>query len=160
MNNEISLDNLEKRNCVLKSQLIHEQLKYGNYSSQYFKRYGLTVLNEYKTHGSFFKAASIIGIPQRVIMTWYIQGQRGDPEFRNFYLAIEDINRQNQKDDGAENDISDVKMDFKQDGEYIISEYGDGWSYKTYIDGEKIFIISNELETLKMKVRNKRLPLD
>ena len=75
-------------------------------------------------------------------------------------MAIEDINRQNQKDDGAENDISDVKMDFKQDGEYIISEYGDGWSYKTYIDGEKIFIISNELETLKMKVRNKRLPLD
>ncbi len=160
MNDETSLDNLEKRNNALKSQLIHEQLKHGYYSSQYFKRYSLTVLNEYKTHRSFFKAASIIKIPLWEIMTWYIQGQRGNPKFRNFYLAVEDINRQNPKDNVAENVISNVKNDFKPDEEYIISKYGDGWSYKTYIDGEKIFIISNELETLKMKVKNKHLPLD
>ena len=47
-----------------------------------------------------------------------------------------------------------------EEKDYIIAQYGDGWSYKTHVDGEKVFIISNELKTLKEKVKAKHLPLD
>ena len=46
------------------------------------------------------------------------------------------------------------------DSDFIISEYGDGWSYKTYVNGEKIFLIANELDDLKNKVRSQNLPLE
>ena len=164
MNPKSALYNLEKQNRALKSKLICEQLKSGNYSFAYFKKYSLIVLNEYKKHQSFFKTASIVGISQKEIMNWYIQGQRGNPLFRGFYLAICDINN-NETDEKpveklpvAEEKI--IQENIPEEGEYQISRYGDGWSYKTYVDGEKIFIISNELETLKKKVRDKHLPLD
>ena len=84
----------------------------------------------------------------------------GNPNFRSFFLAIEGINSNNDESVG-ENWDSDCEIDLKDfDGDYVISQYGDGWSYKTYVDGEKIFIISNELESLKKKVKDKHLPID
>lgn len=75
----------------------------------------------------------------------------GNPLFRGFYLAINDINNNedNEKLPPAREKI--IQENIPEEGEYQISRYGDGWSYRTYIDGEKIFIISNELETLKRK---------
>ena len=84
-------------------------------------------------------------------MNWYVQGQLGNPKFRGFYLIIRNIN-DNAKDSSFQ--ISDL------DGDYLISEYGDGWSYKTFVNGEKIFLIANELDDLKKKVKAKHLPLD
>lgn len=160
MNPKSALDNLEKQNTALKSKLVCEQLKRGNYPFGYFKKYSLTVLNEYKKHGSFFKTAAVLGISQKEIMNWYIQGQMGNPLFRGFYLAINDINNNedNEKLPPAQEKI--IQENIPEEGEYQISRYGDGWSYRTYIDGEKIFIISNELETLKKKVKNQKLPID
>jgi hypothetical protein len=159
MNHNIVLNNLQRRNNSLKSQLIHEQLKSGNYSSENFKKYNLIVIKEYKKHKSFFKVASILGITQKEIMNWYIQGQMGNLKFRSFYLAIKDINTENLEEN-TEEIVQDNEINSNDDGDYVISPYGDGWSYKTYIDGEKVFLISNELETLKKKVRDKHLPID
>ena len=163
MEDETQLNNLQDRNDSLKSMLIHEQIKSQSYSFKYFKKYSSMVLNEYKKHLSFFKVSSTVGISQKEIMNWYIQGQRGNPVFRGFYLAIEEINKNGefkrevlpQKVEIVEN-----KQNIFEEEEYVISRYGDGWSYKTYVDGEKIFIISNDLETLKMKVKKQHLPLD
>lgn len=160
MDYEIVLNNLQKRSNSLRSQLIHEQLKSGSYMSRNFKKYQLVVLEEYKTHKSFFKVASILGISQMEIMDWYIQGQSGNPNFRGFFLAINEINGEvNQEEPDAE-PVPVINAPECDEGEYLISQYGDGWSYKTYVDCEKIFIISNDLDTLKKKVRDKRLPLD
>ena len=160
MDYENVLNNLQKRSNSLKSQLIHEQLKSGCYLAENFKRYQMDVLKEYKAHKSFFKVASIVGISQKEIMDWYIQGQMGNPNFRGFFLAVNDINNEgNQKEAGNEPD-ADIGVPEFGDGEYVISQYGDGWSYKTYVGGEKIFIISNDLDTLKKKVRDRHLPLE
>jgi hypothetical protein len=159
MEHDIVLNKLQKRNNFLKSRLIHEQLKSGNYLSEHFKKYQFEVLNEYKTHKSFFKVASIVGLTQKEIMDWYIQGQCGNPKFRGFFLAINDINDGNAREVEVEPaGVSDPQQ--CSDGEYMISQYGDGWSYKTYVNGEKIFIISDELENLKRKVKDRHLPLD
>ncbi len=160
MDYENVLNNLQKRSNSLKSQLIHEQLKSGSYLSENFKRYQLDVLREYKTHKSFFKVSSIVGISQKEIMDWYIQGQMGNPNFRGFFLAVNDINNEGTQKEVDNEPVADIGLSEFNDGEYVISQYGDGWSYKTYVDGEKIFIISNDLDTLKKKVRDRHLPLD
>ena len=162
MNSKIVLNNLQKRNNSLKSRLIHEQLKSGNYSFQHFRKHSLIILNEYKKHPSFFKVSSVVGIPQKELLNWYIQGQMGNPMFRGFYLAIEEINNGREEKIIIKNDV-DVQSEETggiDEGEYLISRYGDGWSYKTYVDGEKIFIISAELDTLKGKVKDRHLPID
>ena len=95
-------------------------------------------------------------------MEWYIQGQRGNPIFQSFYMGINRINRRidiDVKPDISENKTEPVRQDILQE-DYTISEYGDGFSYKTFIDGEKIFIIANTLDELKKKVKNKHLPLN
>ena len=160
MDYENVLNNLQKRSNSLKSQLIHEQLKSGSYLSENFKRYQLDVLREYKTHKSFFKVSSIVGISQKEIMDWYIQGQMGNPNFRGFFLAVNDINNEGTQKEVDNEPVVDIGLSEFNDGEYVISQYGDGCSYKTYVDGEKIFIISNDLDTLKKKVRDRHLPLD
>ena len=170
MDNNNILDNLQKRNNFLKSKLLHEQLRHDNFSFHNFKKYSLLILNEYKKHNSIYKAASSVGIDYNLVIRWYIQGQCENPQFRGFYLAINKISNdfpnemKDKKDEGAKIEKSrEISIDPNPDeleGEYIISQYGDGWSYKTFVDGEKIFIISNELETLKMKVKSKNLPLD
>ena len=160
MNNENALKELQERNDSLKSRLTHEQLKHDNFSFEYFKKYSMLILKEYKQHKSIFKAASIVGIDYKMVMEWYVQGQLNNPAFRGFYLLIRELTDDQAVEVEIRNDIEVDENVNSLEGDYIISQYGDGWSYKTYVDGEKIFLISNELETLKKKVRDKHLPLD
>lgn len=163
MNHENVLNNLQKRNDGLKSKLLKEQLKYNNYSFEYFKKYSNLIINEYKQDKSLLKAALNIGIDQQDVLNWYIQGQLGNPIFRSFYLTIEKINNNEkpQNPNVEDNEMSqETSAENTLDGEFIISQYGDGWSYKTFINGEKIFIISNNLDDLKKKIKSKHLPLD
>ena len=159
---EIALKNLQKRNNSLKSILLHEQLKHGNYQFKNFKRESLKILSEYKYHKSIFKAASNVGINHHIAIKWFIQGQRGNPHFRDFYCGISRINNLKEETDFKKLSIKDDSTskisEFEDD--YKISRYGDGWSYTTYADGKKIFLISNELDTLKKKVTDKKLPLN
>ena len=165
MGNSIALNNLQERNNSLQSKLVRDQLRLGAYNFGYFKKF-LQIINEYKKSRSFFKVADVVNISQKELIRWYVQGQMGNPKFRSFYLAIRDINNMKTVDISekipdtniAEESVSDDMA--TRDGEYIISRYGDGWSYKTYFDGEQVFIISDELKTLKEKVKAKRLPLD
>jgi hypothetical protein len=93
------------------------------------------------------------------VLTWYFQGQLGNPVFKGFYQSIKRINK-NQVSEDIEIEEDEIPEDNSNEGEYVISQYGDGWSYKTFIDGEKIFLISDDLKKLKDKVRFKHLPLD
>lgn len=153
MNKNDVLNNLQDRNNSLKSKLTHEQLKHGNFSFKYFDKYSLQIINEYKSSKSLFKSAQNIGIDFNMVIDWYIQGQLKNPKFRAFYLAIDKLNdEKNVEYDEIESENCD--------GEYIISEYGDGWSYKTFRNDEKIFLIANDLKSLKEKIKSKNLPLD
>ena len=146
--NRLFLNNLEKRNNSLKSKLFHKQLKYDNFTSDHNKKYMLLVLNDYKKYNSLYKAALNNNIDFNLVLRWFVQGQLGNPQYRGFYLAIL---KNNSKLESCENENAE---------NYVISPYGDGWSYKTFINGEKIFIIANELDDLKKKVKAKNLPLD
>ena len=156
--------NLNRKNNQLKSTLRQNQLKHGTYGFQYYKKEMLEVLNAYKTYNSIFKAASSVGVNPNMAMKWYSEGMSGNPSFRGFYLAVNDINGGHERaDDTIKKDLGSVETVSENknfEGDYKISQYGDGWSYTTYADGEKIFIISNELETLKEKVVSRHLPLD
>ena len=158
----IALKNLQKRNNSLKSKLLHNQLKYGSYQFKNFRRDSLNVLEEYKHYKSIFKSASSTGIDYNLAIKWFVQGQRGNPQFRDFYCGISMI--KTFKDD-VSSDFPKIAEEVtpqvtEWEGDYKISKYGDGWSYTTYVDGEKIFIISNELEDLKKKIIDRKLPLD
>ena len=159
----ILLNDLQNRNYSLKSKLIHEQLRHGTYHFGYSKKF-LLVLSEYKKLHSFFKVSSVVDVSQKELIKWYVQGQLGDPKFRAFYLAIKDIGNakdmEDQIHDDSQDDENALESIVHDEKDYIISQYGDGWSYKTFIDGEKIFLISNDLDNLKKKVKAKRLPLD
>lgn len=165
MGNSFVLDNLQERSNSLQSILIRDQLRQGAYNFGYFKSF-LEIINEYKKFRSFFKVSHVVNVSQQELLGWYIQGQMGNPQFRSFYLAIRDINNIKTRDTSnkisqeivVEETVSDSGA--IEEGDYIISPYGDGWSYKTFRDGEKIFLISGELKTLKEKVRAKRLPLE
>ena len=158
MDTESVFNSLQKRKNSLKFKLMHSKLKHGTYSFDNSRNDVLTVLNHYKKYGSFFKVSSIVGLTQNEIMNWYIQGLFDNPKFRGFSLVINEINTCNagKIDDEP---VRESETNFNQDDEYIISEYGDGWSYKTYVDGEKVFIISNDLENLKRKVKDRHLPI-
>lgn len=160
----VALDDLQNRAYSLKSKLIHEQIRHGTYHFGYFKKF-LLVINEYKKHHSFFKVSSVVDVSQQELIRWYVQGQLGNPRFRGFYLAIKDIDNAKAMEDPINDDSQDCDENAPEsiahdEKDYIISQYGDGWSYKTFIDGEKIFLISNDLDNLKKKVKAKRLPLD
>lgn len=162
MNRIDVLNNLQQRNNSLKSILIHEQIKYDNYSFDYFQKYS-SILREYRKHKSLYKSSLIVGINYEDVMNWYIQGQLNNPIFKEFSTSINKINEGNVEKDNSNNENEECHQILNKDigeGTYKISQYGDGWSYKTFIDGEKIFIISNDLENLKKKVKSKHLPLD
>jgi hypothetical protein len=159
MSNEKILDSLLERNNNLKLKLIKEQFKNNNFPSVYSEKYLLEVLSEYKKHKSIFKAASNVNIDQNIVMDCYIQGLNGNPKFRGFSLAINEINNDNEVNINDENSKAIKNNEINVEG-CKISQYGDGWSYTTYVDGEKIFIISNELDDLKKKVKDQNLPLD
>ncbi len=146
--------NLEKRLNSLKSKLRHEQLKYGKYSFKKFKKELLLVLDAYKTHRSIFKAASSVGVDRNMAMNWFIQGLEGDPEFRDFYLSINRINGfEPQSHDDIVSEVEETK------NEYDLSEFEGAWVYTTHVDGEKVSIISGDLNQLREKVKSKNLPL-
>ena len=153
MGPENVLNNLQKRNDLLRLKLIHEQLKFQNYSFHFIKKYSLLLINEYKKHNSLFKSSLNVGLDYNVVLNWYVQGLLGNSPFRQFFLAINDIGILDDSE-------SEIKSEGETEWEYMISQYGDGWSYKTYIGGEMIFIIANELDDLKRKVKLKHLPLD
>lgn len=102
------LKRLQIRNNILKSRLIHEQLKNGTYHFGYFKKF-LLVINEYKKFHSFFKVSEVVGISQLELLRWYVQGQLGNPKFRAFYLTINAINNietQNKREETSQEDPS------------------------------------------------------
>ena len=163
MNRIDVLNNLQQRNNSLKSILLHEQIRYDNYPFEYFQKYSSMILEEYRKHGSFYKASLNVGIDYGVVINWYVQGKMDDPVFNKFSKSIDNLNGVLIEQDSSNDSNVETQEDSGDnhiDGDYMISQYGDGWSYKTFVDGEKIFIISNDLETLKDKVRNKHLPLD
>lgn len=146
MNNYTKLKNLQKRNNSLKSKLLHEQLKHNNYTFQNYKKCSLQIINEYKQNKSLIKSSLNLKINPKKVLNWYIQGHEKNSIFREFYLTINQLNNESEVEHSSE--------------DYMISEYGDGWSYKTFINGEKVFIISNDLNTLKDKVKSRNLPIN
>lgn len=161
MNDNEVLNSLQKRNDSLKSKLLHVQLKYDNYSFGFFEKYSGLILNEYMKSGSLLKSASNVGIGQMDALNWYVQGQMGIEIFREFSREVNRINNIIvTKDEIIEEVPQEVLNETCPEGEYIISEYGDGWSYKTFKNGEKIFLISSDLEKLKDKVKSNHLPLE
>ena len=159
MGSENVLNNLLERNNALKSVLINHQLKSNIYPFNYVEKYLLRILFEYKKHESICKAALNLNMDLNVVMNCYNQCQMGNPKFRGFFLAINELNN-GCNIEVAQNDSQLIENHEIAEGNYKISEYGDGWSYTTYIDGKKVFIISDELEGLKNKVKTKHLPLD
>ena len=85
------LNNLQKRNDLLKFKLIHEQLNFQNYSFHFIKKYSLLLINEYKKYNSLFKSSLNVGLDYNVVLNWYVQGLLGNSPFRQFFLAINDI---------------------------------------------------------------------
>lgn len=154
MMSENAFYNLEKRLNSLKSKLRHEQLKYRIYSFNKFKKEVLLVLDAYKTHKSIFKAASSVGVDKNIAMKWFIRGMNGDPQFRDFYLAINKIN--GFKPQSQQDIISQVE-DIKKT--YDISVFENAWVYTTHVDGEKVSIISGDLDNLRQKVKSRGFPL-
>jgi hypothetical protein len=63
-----ALNSLQERNNNLKSKLLHEQLKYGNYKFKNFKNDSLLVLDAYRKHKSIFKAASAVGVERNLVL--------------------------------------------------------------------------------------------
>lgn len=154
MMSEDALNNLEKRLNLLKSKLRHEQLKHGTYPFRKSKDELLLVLDAYRTHNSIFKAASSVGIDGNVAMKCFFRGMSGDPEFRDFYLAISEIN--GFRPESHEDILSKVDEIRKS---YDISSFDGSWVYTTCVDGEKISIISGNLDNLRQKVKARNLPL-
>lgn len=146
-----SLISLQKRNNNLKSRLLHEQLKHGLYLFNNRNKDYLLVLNAYKNYRSLFKAAQSVGVDNSLAIKWFLQGQSIDSKFRGFYLAINQFN---------EFKPIEIIPEIKELKDYEISEFGDAWSYTTEIDGEKVSIISGDLENLKDIVRSRDLPLN
>ena len=147
-----SLNYLQKRNNNLKSRLLHEQLKHGLYLFNNRNNEYLLVLNAYKTHKSLFKAAQSVGIDNALVIKWFLEGRSIDSKFRGFYLAINQLNGFRHVEIIPE--IKELKKD------YEISEFEDAWSYTTEVDGEKVSIVSGDLEHLKNIVRSRNLPLN
>lgn len=153
MMSENAFYNLENRMNSLKSKLRHEQLKYGVYPFNKFKSELSLVLDAYRTHKSIFKAASSVGVDKDLAMKWFIQGMAGDPEFREYFLTINRIN-------GFKLEIpeEDIPKDEEKKA-YDISQSGNAWVYTTDLNGEKLSIISSDLEQLRRKVMDRNLPL-
>lgn len=160
------LSNLEKRNNGLKSLLLHDQLKHDNYSYKHLENKILLILNEYKINKSLTMAAFNNGINPNLALKWFVEGQKGNPNFEIFYQGIKRINSfgfdwgdLENIDDGHE--IESDRKDLKAaNPNYEIEYAGGGWVYRTYIDGNRISIISSDLKHLKEKVSKRNLPLN
>ena len=147
-----ALASLQMRNNVLKSKLLHEMLRHGNFYFNTFRKEQLLVLHAYKTHKSLFKAADSAGVDKSLPIKWFVQGLFGNPQFRGFYLAISRMNGY-----GPQIEVPEVEEIVKN---YSISEFDNAWTYTTEIDGEKISLISGDLDNLRELARSKDLPID
>ena len=144
------LNSLEKRNNRLKSLLLHEQLKYGNYSYRHLEDKLLLILNEYKNNKSLIKSAKIAGINYDLAIKWFVEGQKGNPNFKILYSGIKRFNKF---------EFVEEKIDVDLEKDYNIEHIGNSWVYTTDVEGNKLSIISSDLDHLKEKILNKNLPL-
>ena len=141
------LNNLEKANNNLKSRLLHEQLKCGNYSFKNLEKELSLVLDAYNVHKSIVLAASSVGIDGEIALKWFFEGLRGNILFKNFYLAVSGKGRDAKQ-------VEDIEAP-----EYEIRSVGDAWIYTAFVDGEKVSVISSDLDSLNERVKRKNLPL-
>lgn len=149
------LNSLQKRNNSLKSKLRHKQLKYGIYPFKKLNKNQLKVLNAYKSNKSLCKAASSLGMDKHTVMDWYIWGMCGNPNFRQFYLAVAHINGDSTR--SHEDIVSQVGEIKKEDK---ISKIGNAWVYTTQIDDKKISVMSGDLDNLKQRINSQNLSSD
>lgn len=143
------LNDLERANNSLKSKLLHEQLRHSTYRFIHLKKEMLLVLNEYNIHKSIFKAAFNVGVDLKLVIKWFIEGQKGNPDFKNFYLTI-------MKSNGINFDLDYHKTPEIPD--YEIKSVDGSWIYTASVDGEKVSVISSDYEQLKMRISEKNLP--
>ena len=140
---------MERANNSLKSKLLHEQLKHSSYRFIHLKKEMMLVLNEHNIHKSLAKAAFNVGVDLRLVMKWFIEGQKGNPDFKNFYLTI-------MKSNGLNFDLDyDKTLEIP---EYEIKSVDGSWIYTASVDGEKVSVISSDYEQLKMRISEKNLP--
>ena len=109
----------------------------------------MLVLKEYNIHKSIVKAACNAGVDINSVIKWFIEGQRGNPHFRNFYLAI-------MKDNGLNFDLDSYKK--PEIPQHNIRSVEGAWIYTANVDGEKVSIISSDYELLKKRIFEKNLP--
>ena len=131
---------MERANNSLKSKLLHEQLRHSTYRFIHLEKEMLLVLNEYNIHKSIFKAAFNVGVDLKLVIKWFIEGQKGNPDFKNFYLTI-------MKSNGINFDLDYHKTPEIPD--YEIKSVDGSWIYTASIDGEKVSVISSDYEQLK-----------
>ncbi len=136
-----ALHDLERKNNKLKSKLRHNQLKNNSFRLNKSKRILDLALEMYKSNSSLVKTAMDLDLDKNALINAYIGGQRGNPEFQQFYLEINKI-------DGR--DI-DSKV-------YTLDNVGTNWVYTVIVDGKKISLISSDLNRLKEIIRDKNLP--
>lgn len=134
----------------MKSLLLHDQLKHDSYSYKRLQDKILLILNEYKVSKSLTVSAFNSGVNPSLVLKWFVEGQKGNPNFEIFYDGIKRIN----SFEPVEEDLEIV-----DDEDYEIEYVGGSWIYKTYVDGEKISIISSDLKHLKEKVSDRDLPI-
>ncbi|MGX8693867.1 MAG: hypothetical protein ACSW71_03060 [Methanobrevibacter sp.] len=143
------LATLEKRNNRLKSLLLHDQLKYGSYSYKHLEDKILLILKGYKINRSIALAAFNSGINPGLAIKWFVEGQKGNPNFKILYSGIKRINNL----DDCEENVDVIGED------YEIECIDGSWVYTTYVDSKKVSLISSDLDHLKEKVSDKNLPL-
>ena len=106
------------------------------------------------------------GINPNLALKWFVEGQKGNPKFEIFYQGIKRINSFGS--DGKDLESIDGAHEIESDGkdlevtipDYEIEYIGGSWVYRTYIDGNRISIISSDLKHLKEKVSNRNLPIN
>ena len=152
------LNILEKRNNRLKSLLLHEQLKYGNYSYKHLEEKILLILNEYKNNNSLVKSAKIAGINSDLAVKWFVEGQKGNSNFKILYSGIKRFNGFEFLEEEMDSLVED-EIDVPLEKDYKIEHIGNSWVYTTDVDGNKLSIISSDLDHLKEKISDKNLPL-
>ena len=158
--------NLERKNLNLRLKLTHDQLKHDNYSYKHLENKILLILNEYKINKSLTMSAFNNGINPNLALKWFVEGQKGNPNFEIFYQGIKRINSFGF--DGKDLESIDETHEIESDGkdlevtipDYEIEYIGGSWVYRTYIDGNRISIISSDLKHLKEKVSNRNLPIN